>query len=539
MTNELWQKYCCFYEKPFSEQLECNEESMKRYFDRWKKTHLAKTLHVSETKQLDDVPVTTYSDYPMLDEFGRRISETTKRKTRRKGELFKEYYDRISWDVGRMLDRYMTEPFHLCMKTTGTTGTGKWVVHGETFWRNFASAAMASAVISCSNEWGDTKLRVKDKALNITGPIPYLSGWGTWASHFDLEMIPPIEVTDNLRDLKETFLLLLKAIRKGEKIVLGGGLGSMFYMICKYFVSPEEFYQEAYRQMDLGLKKALLLLRLLLGKLSRKEKKKIVDFMPLKGVLIGGIHSKLYIDFFKDEFGLEPLHAYGSTEAGNVMRGDPDRKTDLVPDLKNNYMEFKSEGGDLKHLDELRKGEIYDLVVTPFGSIFFRYDMGDLFRVIDFRDDGMPIFTFEGRKIEILKLYNHTITPNVIVKALAKAGLRSSDKWAVAKLVKPREHLHFLMEKAWPHSEKEAEKIIFNSLIEADRQTEEHRLSTYVDEFTIKDPAQVVNVEYLRPGAFLRYSMKKAKEGSPIGQYKPPKVISPEKTDIYETLKSV
>ena len=539
--NDLWERFCSFYDKNFSEQIEYDKKRMERYFHKWKKTDLAKILCQGTPRRLQEIPITTYSDYPMLSEFSRKMSNVVKTTPRGQGELLKEYYDRISPEIGTSLNRYMTEPFYFCMKTTGTTGRNKWIANGEEFWKNFSSGAMATAIFSCSDRWGETKLKVGDKCLNLTAPIPYISGWGAWASRTYVKFIPPIEVADDVQDMRETFLLTLKAIRRGEKIVAGGGIGSMFYMICNYFVEPEEFYQEYYRSMKFGLKKMLLFLKLFQCKLSRKEKKKITDFMPLKGIVIGGMESQLYIDFFRKEFNLEPLHAYGSTEAGNLMRGDPDRKADLVPNLVGTYLEFKTEDGEIKDIDNLKKGETYDLVISPFGSILFRYDMEDLFRVVDFRDDGMPIFAFEGRNKTMIRLYSpYTVSPTVIVQALYKAGLRSSDKWAVIKLLKPREHLHFLLEKAWPYSEREAERIIFNSLLEADSAIPDRgeTLGDYVADFTIKNPSEVVKVEYLRPGAFLRYSMIKAKQGSPIGQYKPPKIIPSEKTEIYETLRS-
>jgi hypothetical protein len=95
------------------------------------------------------------------------------------------------------------------------------------------------------------------------------------------------------------------------------------------------------------------------------------------------------------------------------------------------------------------------------------------------------------------------------------------------------------MEKTWPYSEREAEKIIFNSLIEEERilsNPDDTLLRNYVADFRIKDPSEVVKVEYLKPGAFLRYAMIKARTGSPLGQYKPPKIIPSDRMDIYETL---
>ncbi len=537
---DLWGRYCRFYEKPFAEQMEENASRMERIFQKWRVTDLAKMVCHGTPPRLQDVPITTYSDYPMLADFGRQVEAIEKENPRTQGELCKPYYDRTTREIGTALSQYMSEPYYFAMKTTGTTGQSKWVAHGETFWTNFLEGAITSAVIACSDGWGETRVLSGDKALNVTAPIPYLSGWASWASQTHFELIPPIAVTDNLRSMKDAYLLMFKAIDKGEKIALGGGLGSMFYMLCCYFVEPEEFYRESYCAMKWGVTKALLFLRLLQLRLMSPKRRSIVEYIPLKGVLIGGLDSRLYVDFFKEEFGLEPLNNYGSTEVGNLMRGDPDRKSDLVPDLKTGYLEFMTDEGELRRLDEVKRGERYDLVVTPFGSIFFRYDMEDFFRVVDFRDDGMPVFAFEGRKTTVIDIYGFRVSPHVVTQALLQAGLRSSDKWAVIKLLKPRERLHFVMEKTWPHSEQMAETLIFQSLMEVDL-TMPHRgrtLRDYVKEFKIDTPSDVVSVEYVKPGAFLRYAIIRAKEGSPLGQYKPPRVIPSDRMDIYETLKT-
>jgi hypothetical protein len=538
----LWDKYCKFYEKDFQEQLEFNRKRLELYFSAWKKTDLAKKLCQVSLEQHKVVPVTTYKDYPMLSEFGRRITNQSQKAPRKQGESFRSYYDRVGLKIGSSLNSFMIEPYFICARTTGTTGEHKWIANSETFWKNFSQASMATAVIACSDSWGETSLNHGDKSLNLNATIPFISGWGAWASKDELSLVPPIEIADNLRDMKEKFSLILKIIQKGEKISVAGGIGSIFYMICKYFQEPEDFYKEYYNSMDIGLKKILLYLKILTSKLGQKEKKSITEIIPLKGVLIAGVEGRLYLDFFKNEFNLSPLHIYGSTEAGPLMRGDPDRKEDLIPELRTSYLEFQTEDGDVKELDEVKKGEVYELVVTPFGSLIYRYNMEDLLRVIDFRDDGMPIFTFESRKKTVIEIYCHyKITPNIIVQALSKAGLRASDKWAVAKPLKPKEHLHFLMEKAWPYSEVEAENVIFNSLLETYR-TIPHSgyvLTDYITHYKIKDPSEVVKVEYLKPGAFTRYQIKKAKEGAPMGQYKPPQIITTDKMDIFDTLRSI
>jgi RecG-like helicase len=68
--EELWKKYCSFFDKPFSEQVEYNNDQMEKYFAKWKKTKIAKKLCPKGVKKLEDVPLTTYDDYPILHEFG-------------------------------------------------------------------------------------------------------------------------------------------------------------------------------------------------------------------------------------------------------------------------------------------------------------------------------------------------------------------------------------------------------------------------------------------------------------------------------------
>jgi hypothetical protein len=351
----------------------------------------------------------------------------------------------------------------------------------------------------------------RDTALNITAPIPYASGWGILACQACFNLLPPIEVTDNLGDMKKKIYLVLKMIGKGEKIDVGGSAGSIFYMICKYFVNPEEFYQEYYNAMSLSMKKILLGLNLVRYKLSSKQKKNITDYIPLKGAIISGVDARLYIDFFKEEFNLVPLHLYGATEVGILMRGDPDRKMDLVPDLTMNYLEFLSEDGHVIALDEVVKDEVYEALATPFGSLLYRYLTRDLFRVIDFRDDGMPVFAFEGRKQNILEIYGYyRMTPQIAVKALSKAGLQASDKWALTKFLEPQEHMCFIMEKTWSLSEKEAEKKIFDAL-----QDTYDDFKKYVENFGIKNPSEAIKVEYLKKRRIHTLLSCQGKNGGP------------------------
>lgn len=532
--EELWKKYCSFFDKPFSEQVEYNELKLKEYFKRWKQTKMAKQLCPKGVKKLENVPLTTYDDYPILHDFGDRIEKLSKTVPRRKGELLWNYYSRISRKATPMLDGWMADEYAFCAKTSGTTGESKWFAHGKEFWENFRNSFMVASVIACSDEWGTTKLKKGFKVLNVGPPVPYLSGYLVVSFLDFLEPIPPLEVTDNILNFRRKIILGLKAIEKGTKIDYFGGLPAGIHLTYKYLSNKESFFKEYYQSMNIGFPKLIMFIMWLKCKMSGKKRKNISELMPLKGIAGPGVDLKLYLDFFENELGLEYLNAYSSTELGAGVQGLPDRKSDLVFDLRNGFYEFLNKKGEIKKIDELSKGNVYEVVGTPFGSMAIRYRIGDLLKVIDFRD-GNPIFSFEGRIVNIVNIYGwFRMTHDIALNALKRAGLSSTDKWTIIKEVKPREKLRILMEKTWQYSEKEAEKRIFNALVETYSDFKD-----YVNGFKIKNPSEVIEVEYLKKGAFLRYLMKKSKDGSAMGQVKPPKIIPPEKIEIVDMLRGV
>ena len=161
--------------------------------------------------------------------------------------------------------------------------------------------------------------------------------------------------------------------------------------------------------------------------------------------------------------------------------------------------------------------------------------MADLFKVVDFRDDGMPIFSFESRRADLLDIRNYfRLSDALAIKALVEAGLPLTDKWAFAKEIEPDEHLCLLMEREWEYPEREASRRIFEALQKVDPQ-----FQNYVRDFGIRDPWKVIKVEYLRKGAFMRYVMQRAKQGAEMGQIKPLKLITPKNKEVADLLKRI
>ncbi len=532
--EELWKTYCSFFDKPFSEQVEYNNDRMEKYFAKWKKTKMAKKLCPKGVKKLEDVPLTTYDDYPILHDFGDRIEKLSKTVPRRKGELWWNYYNRISKKATPMLDGWMADEYGFCLTTSGTSGKSKWFAHGKSFNKNLDSA-ISHCVMACSDRWGDTTLRKGDTFLNLPAPPPYISGFIMHRIQQVLTPVPPPSVTDEITDMRKKMWMLLKIIEKGQRIDIAGGIASFFYMFARYFTRSDEFFKEYYQSMNFGVKKFLLFLKYLQCKMARKKYKKAKDVMPVKGIGVGGYDTRQYLEYIRNEFGVTPTSGYASTEFGMIMYGHTDRKIDYLPDLRNCYFEFLTEKGEIKKIDELKKGQVYDLVGTPFGSMLIRYEIGDQLRVIDFRDDGLPIFDIEGRREHVIDIYAYyRLTQAMAVKVLNEAGLKETDKWCVVKRMYPKEHICVLMEREWKHSEREAAKLIFEAMKKVNPE-----FRNYVADFRIKDPSEVIKVEYLRKGAFMRYTMKQGKKGAALGNIKPPKMITVDKSEVADLLRSV
>ena len=533
-SRQLWEKYCGFYRKSFEEQIEYNEVLLKRHLSLWLNTYTGRDLCRDKiVKGIDDLPLTEYGDYTILGKVTDAIEYCEKNVPVGENETLHDYYMRtFGQHVRPLCEGYIPDEPYFCAKTTGTTGKPKYFVHGKGFYETFISSSMALVLIAFSKDWGDNVLDDRVNALNLIAPPPYISGWALkYWSNF-LKFVPPIEVADKIRDMGKKFYIALKMIEDGNRIHMAGGSGSLLYMACKYFSDQEYFLKESYRATSSWIKRFLIMLKIFTLKFSNGKKRDLREIMPLKGVLIGSTDARMYSEFFEKEFGVTPLNSYGSTEFGSAMFGRPDRKMDFMPNLKSLYFEFLDEKGEIRKINELKLGESYELVGTPFNTMLVRYRIGDLFKCIDFYD-GMPVFSFEGRVQSLISVYDYyRVTEDVMARALVEANFKASDRWAVAKVLNPREKLLVLLEKEWPISEGEAEKRIFNALMNV-----QPEFRDYVNDFRISDPSEAIEVEFLSRGTFTRYAILQAKRNVPLGQYKPPKIIPPEKVQILEDLR--
>ncbi len=533
-SADLWREYCSFYEKPFEQQLEINEALLKEHLARWGRTAQAKTLCPNGFQTINDIPVTSYSDYPVLLEFKKRIESLEKTSPRMPGELYWDYYERIGRTAAKPFSEYIIGDFSFAVKSTGTVGEPKWVIHGHLLWENYRKDVIATILLACSDDWGSTRFQPGDKGLNFTPSAPYLSGWGRKASQGIVVDVPPVEMMDEIPDARRRFFVALEYLEKGHKVNLAGGIAPSVYLMCEYFSNPEDLFREYYNSVDSASAKLYLLQRMARAKLSQRSRS-IRDYLDLKGLMIGGVDTALYVDYFRSKLGVEPFCIYGVTEFGIPMFGSPDRKNQLLPNLRSCYFEFLNSKRELIGLKDVKLDEAYEVVITAFNGLFVRYTPGDMVRVVDFRDDGMPIFHFWGRNNATIMIGGyHLVTEAAAARVMARAGLSLSDKWAFTKSFDGQEKLLVLMENTWDLHADEAARRIFGALCSVFPEFKD-----YVEQCRIKDPSELVKVEYLKKGAFIRYSLKRAGQGFPMGQIKPPKIISPERQDIADLLRVI
>jgi len=536
--RELWDEYCSFLEKPFSEQIAYSEERLKKHVKRWKNTKTDRYLMKKFQRKIEepeDIPLTTYEDYPILHKFGEKMDALTASRPKRRGERLFDYYSRFFAELKPMLDGWMVDEFGFAAKTSGTTGKPKWIVHSVTTLKDYERSGVTIVCLICSESWGETKVKEGERGLNIVAPLPYISGWGVLLGSKHFGIVPPLESVEGITDMGRRMWITLEKIEEGHKPVFAAGVPSFFKMVCRYFKDRSHLFREYYESTDFGLAKFYMLFKWLHARLFNKPYEKIRDFLPLKGLGLSGVNIAPYKDFFIREFEVEPTNLYCCTEFPVIMYGPPDRKTCLIPDLRTGYYEFLDKNGNLKKIDELKKGETYELVGTAFEGMLARYRMEDLLTVVEFRDDGMPYFIFKSRIKEMLDFYGYfRITESVFSKTLVKAGLKYFEKWTVTKeSTREGEQLLVLMEKPWKYSEAESAKIIFNALLQTSPD-----FRSYIEDFSIKKPQEVIRVKYLKKGAFLRYSLRKMKEKAELGQIKPPKIVPPERKNVLDLLES-
>ncbi len=533
-SEDLWEEHCSFLQKDFQDQVEQSKKKLNEHLKRWSKTKTAKHICPDGFDSIKDIPITTYEDYPIFRKYGNKLEGELEKHPKPEGSLWKDHYEKIEKKHKDMVEDWIPGEYGGVIKTTGTTGDSKWVVQSKGFFENLGKSTIQSVILSASEEMGQTSVERGDTILNMGVSVPYMMGYTQSYCRKEFKLFPPIEVTDDMTKMQDKLYYILKKLQRGQKLHVAGAVAPTLYIFAKAVTEPDELYHDYFESMDFGINKIAMGIIYLKERLGSNKASSAKDILETKGLLTAGQSTMLYSDYLKEQFGKVPLNIYASTELGTIMMGTPEHRSKLVPNLQYGHLEFIDKGDELHSIQEVKEGNVYKLVGTPFGSPMVRYDQKDLLRVAEIRDDGMPIFEFESREVNTLSVSNYFIlNQGIAMRILKRAGWRRSGNWAVTKKIGKNEKLHFIMEKDWEYDKKEAEKKIFSALKE-----ETEFFENYIRDFGIVEPSDVIEVEYLDKGSFKRYSLDKMTSDKPLGQYKPPRVISPQEKDIVENLRA-
>lgn len=502
--DEVWKKYCGFLDLKIDDFMEIQNRLLMEQIYLLSKSELGRNLlggyiptNVKEFREL--VPLTSYQDYPFLDEKREDILPVKPR---------------------------------LWARTSGrsTDGNCKWSPYSREMVRKVGEFAAASFLLASAMERGDVRLREGDVCVYTMAPAPYFSGAGVatgFLEELNPKFIPSMEEGSKMsfeERIAAGFHLAMK-----EGIDLFYGLSSVLVAIAQNFEkgSANSKFSADMIHPNLIYRVAKAMLKSKIGHRAMTPK----DLWKVKGIVAGGMDTSFYSNAIESYWGRKPLEGYGGTEIGGIaLQTWTYKAMTFLPDC--NYLEFIPEDDfyqmredpsfkpRIYSLDEVKPG-VYELVVTNFhGNLFTRYRSGDLVNIVALKDVetgiDIPQMTFHARADGVIDISGFTrLTEKTIWQAINDAGIANAG-WTVRKEYRgDKPVMRLYIEPTNGFSTQEAESLIHQNLkrLDSDYSDLENMLGSV--------PLQVSRLE---PGAFDRYLQAKRKAGAEMAHLKPPRV---------------
>lgn len=360
--------------------------------------------------------------------------------------------------------------------TSGTTGKPKKYLIPMAFYNDFLEKTGISAVFLLTHDEKRVNLSMGDTFYVNIPPAPYASGM---AIEFLRKRMPAFEII---------------------KIVPEDASAS-YHEKVDYFVKN-------YENIDVAFMTVTSLLDDVYSKIGKPFK--------LKGFFTQDRSAESLKEEIRKITGCYPASIYGATEFVASTVPSIEYPTGFIFDWRVVYCEFLPEreaitpkepiieGSQAISVNELEKGERYQLVVTPFKNDLVRYLMPDILECVDMGDDildtPLPVFKFHKRADELITLHNFTrIDEEELLAVLRDSGIECVDFTAREEIHGAKEYLAIYIELIKPTDIKEAKRRIHQRLLEVDKDYRD------LVDFLNYDPLKLVA---LRKGAFknfLRY----------------------------------
>jgi hypothetical protein len=236
-------------------------------------------------------------------------------------------------------------------------------------------------------------------------------------------------------------------------------------------------------------------------------------------------------------WGKEPLNVYGNTETVVIATQTWDFGIMVFfPNL--NFFEFMPEEEHFKLqlnpsyrpktvlLDEVKAGEIYELVITNFhGGIMTRYRVGDMIKIAALRNEELsidiPQMVFERRADDLIDLTFIRLTEKTIWQALENTGIPYVG-WTARKEIgnTPILRIYLELKNNYIASEKDVAAAIYEQIKRIDKGVVYNEL-TSLERLHDFIP---IEVTLLSSGAFSNYKKKRQAEDTDLVKLKPPHI---------------
>jgi GH3 auxin-responsive promoter len=240
--------------------------------------------------------------------------------------------------------------------------------------------------------------------------------------------------------------------------------------------------------------------------------------IKLKGFITQDRSAYTLKEKIKELTGNYPKTIYGSTETMFSALPSIEHPGGFFFDWRTQYPEFIPEKDaiyngmvtsdpmdSIINLNQVEKGEIYQLISTPYGNDLIRYVMPDLLECLAHGDNILntnnPVFRYFSRSDGLLVLHNFTrINEDEITVILGSAGIEFVDFVVTRDLVGSREYLKLYIELKNPIDNEKLREIVNERLVDYDKDW--HDLCEMLE-------YEPLMIEQLPKGAFQRYLEQK------------------------------
>jgi hypothetical protein len=514
--EELWQLCCGFIDLNIDQFMQIQKSLLLEQIELLKQCELGRRIFRGS------MPKT-------IEEFMRQIPLTT----------YKDYCPDL---VEKREDILPAKPVQW-IQTLGKGGEYpyKWVPITERYWEEAGIDFGAVALLGSCRKKGDVLINNKMKILYAASGYPYLTNAVAERLVEDIEC----EFLPSLREAQS--LHFEERVNKGFKMALSQGMDGFFGIGAVLVAIGLKFKQNSNKTKKLDmLNQPGALFRLLRGYLKSKKAGRPLmpkDLWTLDYIMSMGTDSMIYKDKIEELWGRKPLHVHGHTESTIIGTQIWDYK-DMVffPNL--NFLEFIPVDGfaDNSHnkyfppktllLDEVKAGQLYELVITNFhGGALVRYRTGELIRITTLHNDvtgvKLPQMISEGRVDDLIDLSFIRLNERIIWQALENTGIPYKE-WTAKKEIGDTQKLHLYLElpKGYDISAEEVADRVYQEIKKIDG-----GVYVYGDISSIESliHCKWIVVTIFPEGVFSGYKRIRQEQGAPTVYHKPPHMNVSEK----------